>query len=358
MIEMKSASAEIFIYGDITSDKWTDADTSAKSFVDELNGFDGKDVTVHVNSLGGDVFSALTIHNALKNYSGSVTAHVDGVAASAASLIVCGADKVVMASNALMMLHMPAACLQGFYNAAELSKIHNMLSATEDAIVGTYQSRLNRADSPLNAQINVRTMLESETWLNARDALKWGFADEVSEAVDMQVDNSKKVLVVNSMHVDMKKFDEAKLRRAMEAKEIMSKVTTAPVANNVGTYKETIVTETTAPAVDVQEILKQERTRVADLMKLRGKHPIIDALINVAIERGQTVAEFQGYFDAAAKQIDSLRSAEKMSAAQQFNSVIRDQMTSGAEGVIGGQEAIDPVKAQQDLIVKFANGGK
>ena len=69
MIEMKSASAEIYIYGDITLDKWTDAETSAKSFVDELKNFGGKDITVHVNSPGGDVFSALAIHNALKGYS-------------------------------------------------------------------------------------------------------------------------------------------------------------------------------------------------------------------------------------------------------------------------------------------------
>ena len=348
MIEMKSASAEIFIYGDIVADKWTDSDTTAKSFVDELKNFGGKDVTVHVNSPGGDVFTALAIHNALKSYGGSVTACVDGLAASAASLIVCGADKIVMASNALMMLHMPAVCLQGFYNAAELSKVHNMLTATEDVIINTYQNRLNHADSPLTAQINVRTMLESETWLNARDALKWGFADEVNEAVDMQIDAAAKVLVVNSVHVDMKKFDEEKLRRALEAENMSYK--TAPVINNTGTYKETI---TTTDKVDVTEILAQERTRVADLIKLRGDNPAINAIVDNAIKDGDTVEDIQPYVDAVKN-----FAPKETTAEQKISAVIRDQMSSGAEGVVGGQKKVDPVKAQQDLIVKFANGGK
>ncbi|MBR4384115.1 MAG: Clp protease ClpP [Selenomonadaceae bacterium] len=351
MIQMKSASAEIFIYGDITSDKWLDTDTTAKSFVDELKAFDGKNITVHVNSPGGDVFAALTIHNALKNYSGTVTAQVDGLAASAASLIVCGADKVVMASNALMMLHMPATILNGYYTAADLTKARDMLTAVEDAIVDTYQSRINRADSPLNAQINLRTMLESETWLNARDALKWGFADEVAEAVDMQVDNSKKVLVVNSIHVDMKKFDEVKLRRAMEA-ENMSNGKVSSVINNTGTYKEvTTITET--PAVDAKEILKQERARIGGLMKLRGTNSAVNAIVDAAIENGDTLEKIQPYLDAVKNLVP-----KENSAAQQITAVIKDQMTSGAEGVAGGQEGVDPVKAQQDLIVQYANGGK
>lgn len=353
MIEMKSASAEIFIYGDIASDKRTDSATTAKSFVDELKNFGGKDVTVHVNSPGGDVFAALAIHNALKGYEGSVTACVDGLAASAASLIVCGADKIIMASNALMMLHMPSACLIGFYNATELSKVHNMLTATEDVIVNTYQSRLNRADSPLTAQINVRTMLESETWLNARDALKWGFADEVTEAVDMQIDNSKKVLVVNSVHVDMKKFDEEKLRRALEAENMANKI--APVVNNVGTYKETIVTETKSvePAVDVKEILQQERNRIGGLMKLRGENSAVDAIVDTAIQRGYTLDDIQPFIDA----VKNLAQKSE-NPAQKIENVIIDQMTSGAEGVIGGQEKTSAMTAQQDAIIKFANGGK
>ena len=336
MIEMKSASAEIFIYGDITSDKWTDADTSAKSFVDELKNFGGKDITVHVNSPGGDVFSALAIHNALKGYDGNVVAKVDGLAASAASLIVCGADKVVMASNALMMLHMPAAILQGYYNAAELTKTRDMLTAIEDAIVDTYQSRINRSDSPLNAQVDVRTMLESETWLNAHDALKWGFADEIAEAVDMQIDNAKKVLVVNTMHVDMKKFDEEKIRRAMEAEKIME-----------------VKTETAAQAVDVKAILQQERDRVANLIKMRGENPAVNAIIDNAIERGHSLDDVQPYIDAVKN-----FAPKAENSAQKIENVIIDQMTSGAEGVIGGQEKVSAVAAMQDAIVKFANGGK
>ena len=261
---------------------------------------------------------------------------MDGLAASAASLIVCGADKVVMASNALMMLHMPAAILQGYYNAAELTKTRDMLTAIEDAIVDTYQSRINRSDSPLNAQVDVRTMLESETWLNAHDALKWGFADEIAEAVDMQIDNAKKVLVVNKMHVDMKKFDEEKIRRAMEAEKIME-----------------VKTETAAQVVDVKEILQQERDRVANLIKMRGENSAVNAIIDYAIERGHSLDDVQPYIDAVKNLAQKTENP-----AQKIENVIIDQMTSGAEGVIGGQKKVSAVAAMQDAIVKFANGGK
>lgn len=341
MIEVKSVSADIFVYGDITSDKWTDEDTTAKSFVDALNAFDGKDVTVHVNSAGGDVFAALAIHNAMQNYKGNVTVSIDGLAASAASLIACGADKIVMASNALMMIHMPSVMLGGSYTADDLEKVQATLTAVKTAIVSTYRSRINRAQSPLAASIDVSAMLQSETWFNARDALKWGFVDEVAEPVDLKIDNVSNMMIVNSLRVDMKKFDEEKLRRAMEVKNMTNTTVTTTV-------------EKTAPVVDVAAIRAQEVGRIRALMKLRGTNKAVDALVDVALEDGKTVEEIQKYVDA----VKDLVAPTPIDAAEKICGVITDHMNSGAEGVTGDPVPANKLSAQQNAIVNFANGGK
>lgn len=311
---------ELFIYGDITDEKYPDADTSAKNFVARLNEIDDDEIALHVNSCGGDVYAALAVHNSLKNFSGNVTAYVDGIAASAASLIVCGADKIVMASNALMMIHLPATFMSGFYTANELDKARNMLISVETAIIDTYQSRLNRCASPLVGNVDLRAMLNSETWFNAADAVKWGFADEIAAPIDAAIDGN--FLIVNSLKVDMKKFDESKIRRALEVKNMESK-----------------------PA-DISEIRTREVNRIRSLMEHRGRNSATDSLIDLAVDKGLTVEEIQPYLDRA-----------KNTPTNDFNAVIRDQMQSGAEKVQGFQPEIDPKRAQQAAILKFANGG-
>lgn len=358
-----SASADIFIYGDIVSDAWFDTDTTAKSFADDLKSFGSKPVTVHINSAGGDCFTALAISNTIKNR-GNVTVSIDGLCASAATLIACGADRVLMASNALYMVHAPAVGLQGFFDTAELGRIQTSMAAIESAMLETYESRLNRADVAQEARLDVRTMIQSETWLNASQALSSGFIDEITGEVDMQIDDAQKLLVVNTLNVDIKKFDETKLRRVLEAKtmtktSIDTKVTetTAPVEAQAAP-----VENNTAPVIDAASIRAQELGRIRGLLALRGTNAAVDALIEVAIDKGKTVDEMTPYFDAV-KNVAVNAAPPKVenptnTVADQITAVIRDQMTSGAEGVTASQGGVDPVKAQQDLIVQYANGGK
>lgn len=320
---LKTGSGSIYIYGDLVSDAWTDSDTSAKSFVDALNSFNGADVTIHINSGGGCVFEALAIFNAIKNYSGNVTVRVDGLAASAASLITCAADKVVMMKNSLMMLHMPSVACCGFYDKADLDKLSEQLAAIENSVVESYNDRLSRAD--LQVQPDIMTLLKAETWLTAADALKYGFADEIADSsVDIEIDDE--TLTVDKLQIDMKRFDETKLRKVLNVKP-------------------------TAKADASEKIRLHERNRIRDLSALRGQNRAIDALVDVAIETGKSVNEMQLYFDA----LKNVSTADE--AAEKFSAVIRDQMNSGAEKVTGSQE-VDGLTAQQRLLLKYANGGK
>ena len=180
----------------------------------------------------------------------------------------------------------------------------------------------------------------------------------------MQIDDAKKLLVVNTLNVDIKKFDETKLRRVLEAKTMTkttsdTKVTETPAPVEAQAAP---VENNTAPVIDAAAIRAQELGRIRGLLALRGTNAAVDALIEVAIDKGKTVDEMTPYFDAV-KNVAVNAAPPKVenptnTVADQITAVIRDQMTSGAEGVTASQGGVDPVKAQQDLIVQYANGGK
>lgn len=127
---------------------------------------------------------------------------------------------------------------------------------------------------------------------------------------------------------------------------------TTPVENKTAPVED----KPTAPVIDAAAIRAQELGRIRALMNLRGTNSAVDALIEVAIDHGKTVDEMQPYFDAVKNIAPPAPTAT--TAVDQINAVIRDQMSSGAEGVTASQGGVDPVKAQQDLIVQYANGGK
>lgn len=339
---------DIYIYGDITSYGWLDNDTTAKGFTDDLNSFNGQDVTVHLNSGGGDVFQALAIHNAIKNYSGGVTVSIDGLAASAASLIAMAGKPTKMASNALMMIHSPAVGLYDFYDAEALTKIQNSLAAVTSAIIETYSSRLQGG--------NIEEMIKEETWFNASRALELGLVDEITGEVSMQVDNAKKLMFVNSLAIDIKNYDAKKISQAMEAEKMEIKdekgffdKLKATIAD-VLTPKAESATE--APVANAEQIRQQELTRIRDLQALKCENSAVNALIDVAIKDGREVKDIQSYVDA----IKAVPVNTPQNAADKIVEMIKDQMTSGAEGVSGGQESPDARELRMKKVVEFANG--
>lgn len=345
-------SNDIYIYGDITSDAWFDTDVTAKSFVDDLNSFKCQPVTLHLNSGGGDVFQALAIYNSIRSYKGGVTITIEGVAASAASLIAMGGSRIKMASNALMMIHSPSVGLMGYYDGSELSKIQTQLSAVEDSIIKTYETRLSKTSTKLD----VREMVQAETWLNADDALSNGFIDEITDAVDMQIDDAQQMIFVNSLAISTKKFDAVKMRRAMEAK-------TMQIKDEQGFFDKlkNAITEamTPKPAVEVQDsaaIRETELKRIRDLQSMKCDNAAINAIIDVAISDGRPASEMEPLVDAIRKLPSA---APAQDAADRIVAVIRDQLTSGAEGVQASQDAPTTEELQQvqaKRIADIANG--
>ena len=170
-------SVDIDIYGDIGEDVFGESDTSvgAKAFLDMLRGAKGKAIDLHVNSGGGSVFDAFAMMTALANHDGKVTAHVDGVAASAASFLLAAADEVRMSSAAFIMIHDASTVAWG--NSRQIRETAEWLDMIDGQLAGIYAKRGTKTEA------EYRKAMDETTWLNAEQAVEWGLADYVDEAV-------------------------------------------------------------------------------------------------------------------------------------------------------------------------------
>lgn len=179
MKALNDGKAEIFIYSDIGYDWWEDKST-AQLFAEELKNLGNvSSIDLHINSNGGDVFDGQAIHTLIKNHKGFVTAYIDGLAASIATVIAMGADKVIMPKNAMMMIHNAWTGLYG--NANDLRKMADDLDHINDTIVNTYLAKVKDKTD----EATIRDLMDKESWLNAEECLSLGLCDEVSEPVKM-----------------------------------------------------------------------------------------------------------------------------------------------------------------------------
>jgi ATP-dependent Clp protease protease subunit len=176
--ETTPESIELRIQGDIISDddawiyEWLDMEcASPNTFRNELNNYNDKDITVWIDSYGGDVFAAAGIYNALKEHKGKVTTKIDGKAMSAASVIAMAGDEILMSPVSIMMIHNPLSAVRGY--ASDMRKQADVLDEVKESIINAYQSKTNRSRNQISA------MMDDETYMSANSAVKQGFADEM-----------------------------------------------------------------------------------------------------------------------------------------------------------------------------------
>lgn len=165
---------DIDVYGTIGADWFDEASVTAKEFVAQLRDAGGDDVTVHVNSGGGDVFEAQTMSEAIRSYKGRVTCSIEGLAASAASFFALTADEVVMNPSALLMVHNPLTLTYG--NAADMRESAELLDKVAGTIVRQYVRKTGMGEA------DVRALMDAETWMDADEALERGFVDRLTDA--------------------------------------------------------------------------------------------------------------------------------------------------------------------------------
>lgn len=164
---------DVNVFGFI-GDSFEETSTSASDFARALKEAGGDDVTIHINSCGGDVFDAQTMAETLRAYRGRTTASIEGLAASSASFFALTADEVVINPSALMMIHNPYTLAMG--NADEMRKTADYLDKVRETIAGQYV-RKSGADVE-----DIYKMMDEETWFSAREAIEMGLADRMSDA--------------------------------------------------------------------------------------------------------------------------------------------------------------------------------
>ena len=158
------------LYGTIAEESWFDDDITPAMFREELFAGEG-DIVIWINSPGGDCIAASQIYSMLMDYKGNVTVKIDGVAASAASVIAMAGTHVLMAPTALMMIHNPMTV--AFGDHTDMQKAIEMLDEVKESIINAYEIKTNLSRAKLSH------LMDSETWMNANKAIELGFADDI-----------------------------------------------------------------------------------------------------------------------------------------------------------------------------------
>lgn len=168
------ASAELFLFGVLSNVTWFDDDVTPKAFSDELKALgELEEIVVRVNSPGGDVFAAISISGMLRDNPARIIAQVDGLCASAATLVMANADVVRVSPESMIMIHDPMSSASG--TAETMDRAAAFLRKAKENIIDVYERRTGIARDEL-AQ-----MMADETWLNGAEAVELKFADELTE---------------------------------------------------------------------------------------------------------------------------------------------------------------------------------
>ena len=165
-----TSETELLFNGPISEDTWWGDEVTPALFRDELSKVSGN-LTVWLNSPGGDVFAASQIYSMLKNHKGKVTVKIDGIAASAASVVAMAGDETLIAPTAMMMIHDPSTSAMG--NKADMEKAIELLEEVKESIINAYETKSHLSRN------KIAKLMSDETWLNAKKAHEMGFVDRI-----------------------------------------------------------------------------------------------------------------------------------------------------------------------------------
>ncbi|HEL2219470.1 TPA: Clp protease ClpP [Streptococcus suis] len=215
----------LFLNGTIAEESWFDDDVTPQLFKEELNSGSGN-ITVWINSPGGDCIAAVQIYNMLMEYKGDVTVKIDGIAASAASVIAMAGTKVLMSPVSMLMIHNPMTL--AFGNAGEMEKAIAMLDEVKESIINAYEIKTGLSRAKLSH------LMDSETWMDANKAVELGFEDDIikrSETTDTQVPQVsmmyQEAQVVNSLMYKLAskcKIENKETNIGVKADELMDRL--------------------------------------------------------------------------------------------------------------------------------------
>lgn len=293
---------EITLYGDVMSqqpvDWWTGEPEpglyiTPEGFMEDLAAVKDKaHITVKLNSCGGDLYTGIAIHNALKALPGEVNVVVEGIAASAASVIMCAGDTVTVFPGSLVMIHGVSVMLWDYMNITDMKQLIKSMDASERAVAEIYSAKTGIESDQL------RSMMTKETWMTGREAIEKGFADslkEDEEDPDMSMSSDRKILIVNGVHHNV---------------EGLHVPGTIPIRNSAKPAKKPVANKkqpTTKPAAKT-EGGKNHMT----LEELRAQEP---DLVNQIEQTARSGAQTEAAENAAAAERQRLEAIDSIAAS-------------------------------------------
>ena len=344
---------EIVLYGDVVSqqpvDWWTGEPEpglyiTPEGFMDDLAAVKGKSkITVKLNSCGGDLYTGIAIHNAIKALGAHVNVVVEGIAASAASVIMCAGDTVQVYPGSLVMIHEPACTVVDYCNIDDLKAIIKMLNAGIDATAEIYAAKTG------DAVDHLKSMMHKETWMTGKEAIDNGFADELLTGADPDMKMiGKDVLMVAGVKHDIRGLhipDSLNITRisaaAPKAAEIKKPGAKASGANEEGgtktMFKTTEELRTAEPqlvsqieAAAAAEAVANERKRLQGIDEIAATVGDTDMVQDAKYGEGACTAE-QLAFRAMQKQaklgithLQNVAADNKASGAQKVEAAASD----------------------------------
>lgn len=373
-------TAELLLYGEISDASWYGDEVTPKKFAEDLAACGGKALTVRVNSPGGDVFAAQAIYNQLKAYTGKITVQIDGMCASAATVIACAGDTVIMPRNTIYMIHNPKSAMLGYYDAVELGKLSERLAAVKQTIVNVYMGRVQNTLS----EVQVKHKMDAEEWMTAEKAKEYGFVDQIADEIPIENRWEKDLLIVNSVSCKLDRFGNVADLRAIlpekkkkrsdhlmgmtvtETLEAIKNILTGGETKQADTVpREQVPTphkQTAQNAEDVRAAaVTQERARMAALDAMKTGSPAVDSIIEAAKANGASAESVKPYVDAVASAPTApadTQNKEKMLDA--IRAILHDSKDSNAGDVhptpqpMNGGDAAEKERNIND-IANYAN---
>ena len=333
-------SAEINMYGEVVSEIPTNWWTGERieglyivlsDFLNEMETLKNKaNVTFRINSPGGEVFAGVSIYNRMKDFTGNVTTVVDGLAASAASIIAQGGKTRKVCNGSLTMIHGASAFMYGYYNSNEMKDGLAQINAIDKSIAEIY------AKCTGIEQDKIKNMMSKTTWMSAQEAVDNGFADEIvdtGEKVTMSLNSSKSLLTVNGV--------------PMSARGLFNLPDSIPVNK-----KEVTAGENEPDVINKNEPTGgKEKMTLEELMK--SDPDLVKQIQNEAVQTAQ--ANNQTAIDSAVSaEINRLKSIDEI-AGKIADKALIEKAKYGEEKMSAGDLALAALKSQQDIGSQFLN---
>ena len=306
-------NVELTLYGDIGDSFWEDI--SAKRLVQELETLDVENITLNISSNGGGTTAAIAIANALKRHKARVIANIDGIAASAATIITSACDIVRMPKNALFMIHNPWTIAMG--EEKDFEKMAETLSKVKNSIIETYIDKTGMNKEKLSE------LMDKESWFNANEAKEYGFVDEITDNTDMEIIENK--ILSHGMVFNMTKFKKFKNFKISNN-------------SNVNNKKE-------EEKMTLEE-LKNKFPKLYDQVFNEGK----EAGINKENERMKAIDEMK--ISNYPELVENAKYTEKVEASELAMKVLKKQNEEKAEKLEGLKN-----ESQSNFIPPMANNG-